>query len=252
MEDLKKYLETESVSRDYHEGVKLYKKYGNDIRFKNVTLVNGSKIVAVRSKLQYELEKIYQASTGKTIDQPVKEAAVIEDKKQVAYVESPVNYFKGALKNEFPNINFLTLPDELAALIPRRIGLFNQAKDARNALFNPDLTDEQRVQLAKTNIESRIDNLKIWSELNYYNEHNEILGKHPIFERSNALKHLQELDRKQLLNLVNQTASYVSKNNTLLEKAKAEGNAERENEISERIEFRQWQCDEANKLLGTK
>jgi hypothetical protein len=249
MEDLKKYLETESVSRDYHEGVKLYKKYGNDIRFKNVTLVNGSKIAAVKSKLQYELEKIYQTSSGKVIVQPKKEAPKT---KTVVLVERPENGLKGALKKEFPNINFLILPDELAALIPRRIGLFNQAKDARIALFNADLTDEQRTLLAKTNIESRIENLKIWSELNYYNEHNEVLGKHPIFERSNALKNLQELDRKQLLNLVNQTASYVSKNNALLEKAKTEGNAERENEISERIAFRQWQCDEANKLLGTK
>jgi hypothetical protein len=140
------------------------------------------------------------------------------------------------------------LPDTLKILVVDRISLYQKANEAREKMFAPDLTDEERFELNKINIESRLENQQIWDELNYFQEHGTELKKHWKFKQQIELEKLQALSRKELMLLLQNLPSARSK----AHKAIKENPEDDEILLKKRILLRKydWQEKEANKLMG--
>ena len=63
-------------------------------------------------------------------------------------------------------------------------------------------------------------NLDIYDELNYYNEHKQILGKHPIFKEEMMNESVEAMTTKELIKRQKNLRSYISREEKVLEKMK--------------------------------
>lgn len=250
MEDLKKYLEIPEHERDFHVGVALYDTYGKNMRMKNVTFQTRLPIPAIRNTLMYELTKILQQEFGQIAI--VKEPELTQDqedaKPEIVVLSGESS--AGFLKKEFPTLNYDTLTDELKILLFDRINLFHRAKAAREKLFDKTLSEQELYEANRENVECRIANIEIWNELNAFAKTGKPLGKHVVFLKKRERERLQNLDRTDLHKIIQNAASYYSKQNKLIIEAAENGNIERVTDLRNKITFREWQVQEAAGLLG--
>ncbi len=250
MEEIKQWLD--DPSRDYFQGVKLYERYGDDVRLKLRVFPMGP-MLGNQRQLHYELDKIYTARFGAVPGahkkvKPVQAAQAPTRKDEPVKVPVPATETtEGYLRKEFPKINYETLPDPLKVLVVDRIALFNKAKHARDQMFSAD-NNEDRGKWSRIQAESIIANKLIWKELNHFNETGKILGEHPNFSRMKELEKLQAMSREQLFKKKKNFPSAISKANKAIKKS---GDDE---EIIARqktlLEKYSWQEKEVDRLLG--
>jgi len=254
MEEIKRWLD--DPSRDYFQGVKLYERYGDDVRLKMRVFPAGP-FLGNQRQLHYELEKIYKSRGGTVAEAPKPE----EKNEEIPVIHEPeakepepgkvpvpfVETTEGYLKKEFPNINYETLPDPLKVLVVDRIALFNKAKHAREQMFASE-NDDERGKWSRIQAESLIANKLIWKELHHYNEKGKILGEHPNFARMKELEKFQAMSREKLFNKKKHFASSISKAN----KAIREANGDEEIIARQKtlLEKYAWQEKEVDRLLG--
>ena len=250
MEDLKKYLEIPEHERDFHVGVALYDKYGENTRFKTVTFQTRLPIPAIRNTLMYELNKILQQKFGQIAIVQEPEPSKEEQESAPKQIPIPKEASESFLKKEFPKIDFNTLTDELKILAIDGINLYNRAKAAREKLFDKSLSEKELYEANRENVECRIANIEIWNELNAFAKTSKPLGKHVVFLKKRERERLQNLDRTDLHKIIQNAASYYSKQNKLIIEAAENGNIERVTELRNKITFREWQVQEAAGLLG--
>ncbi len=94
-------------------------------------------------------------------------------------------------REDWPFLQKLGCPNELKILAADKITAYRNYVAAHEQLY--DCTSlEECYAVAKKLIENYIENRKIHSELAYFKEHGNLLGKHPIFEE---LKRYAELRR---------------------------------------------------------
>lgn len=94
-------------------------------------------------------------------------------------------------REDWPFLQNPDCPNELKILAADKITAYRNYVAAHEQLY--DCTSpEECYAVAKKLIENYIENRKIHSELAYFKEHGNLLGKHPIFEE---LKHYAELRR---------------------------------------------------------
>lgn len=130
----------------------------------------------------------------------------------------------------------------------RRISLFQQVNDAREKMFNPDLTDSERFILNKLNIDGRKEIQEIWDELNYFEEHGVELKKHWKYKEQKELQKMQELSRKELMLLLQNLPSARSKANKAIKENPDDAELiEKKKALLRKYD---WQEKEANRLLG--
>jgi hypothetical protein len=255
MERIKAWLD--NPSRDYFEGVKLYERYGDDVRLK-VRVFPAGPFLGNQRQLHYELEKIYKSSAGKVAkeskpllqkqEKPEEPAQEIPQDPEPVKVPVPqVETTEGYLKKEFPNINYETLPDPLKVLVVDRIALFNKAKYAREQMFAAD-NDDDRGKWSRIQAESMIANKLIWKELHHYNQSGKILGEHPNFTKMKELEKLQAMSREQLYKKKKNFAPSISKANKAIREANGDEDIiARQNVLLEKYA---WQEKEVDRLLG--
>lgn len=105
---------------------------------------------------------------------------------------------KKPFREEFPFLNSSNCPVELEALASRKFGRYHAYIELHKKLR--DCTSfEECAAVSKQLIDSYLDNRAIWAELNYYQKHKKLLGKHPIFREFSRRKELLTLSVKDLI-----------------------------------------------------
>lgn len=250
MEELKSWLD--NPGRDYFAGVKLYEKYGDDVRLKMRVFPAGP-FINNQTLLHYELEKVYKtlsktdkAETDKTIlSRQEEKTEIIKPVLPVIAVQTDPK--QGYLRKEFPKLKFEDLPDDLKVLVIDARISYGKAQKAREEKFNAN-TDEERLEHNLTEIENRLENKLIWKELNHFQETGMVLGEHPRFAQKKEIAKLQELSREELFKKKQNFPSAISKANKAIREA-----GEDEDLIAKKkslLDKYEWQEREVDRLLG--
>lgn len=103
-----------------------------------------------------------------------------------------------SFRDEFPFLNDPKCPPELEALASRKFARYHNYVNSHKKLRDCTST-EQCAKVSRELINSYLENRMIWEELNYYQQHGSILGKHPIFAAFHRRKELLTLNVKQLM-----------------------------------------------------
>lgn len=103
-----------------------------------------------------------------------------------------------SFRDEFPFLNDPKCPTELEALASRKFARYHNYVNSHKKLRDCTST-EQCAKVSRELINSYLENRMIWEELNYYQQHGSILGKHPIFAAFHRRKELLTLNVKQLM-----------------------------------------------------
>ncbi|HWK58114.1 MAG TPA: hypothetical protein VNQ80_12280 [Parapedobacter sp.] len=88
-------------------------------------------------------------------------------------------------------------PPELKVLVSNKITAYHEYKAAHAKLFDCTTLDEE-LNTVRTLAENYIENHAIHQELSYYQTNRTILGKHPIFEEMQRLKHFRNMSTVDL------------------------------------------------------
>lgn len=101
---------------------------------------------------------------------------------------------KPRLRDQFPFLNDPGCPPELQALVTRRITAYHQYSALYQQLQQCE-TNEQCSDVAGRLLDAYLDNQAIFRELEYYQKHKKVLGRHPFF------KHFQQLNRLRAMSV---------------------------------------------------
>ena len=104
----------------------------------------------------------------------------------------PVVISKNSFREQWSFLSDSDCPNELKILAADKITAYRNYVVAHQDLFDCT-TLEDGFFIAKKVVENFIENRKIYSELAFYKEHHNILGKHLIFDEINRLNTLREL-----------------------------------------------------------
>ena len=139
---------------------------------------------------------------------------------------------KGGLKlrERFAFLGEADCPDKLKILVSDMLSAWDAFKAGHAALMvvteegkeDKSLTDAEIYELAKETIEAFQLNHAIWDELEFYNEHKEVLGNHPIFADEKLKEKVAAMSDVDLVNRQKNVRSYISKENKKLKSAKDE------------------------------
>lgn len=124
-------------------------------------------------------------------------------------------------REEYPFLGDADCPDKLKILAADKITAHNNYVEARaqlKALYKAGASAEELFKQAQAAVDNFKTNLEIWDELNYYNEHKAILGKHPIFADEMLNEKLDSMSEEKLKARKKNLASYISKDTKKLSK----------------------------------
>jgi hypothetical protein len=108
------------------------------------------------------------------------------------------NSGKRSFRNEWPFLSRPECPPQLKALAADKISCWERYTEAHRRLFDCSSVDEC-YQVAHELFDNFKENRQIYEELEYYKQHNSILGKHRIFGQ---YKRFDELKGKNVIELV--------------------------------------------------
>lgn len=150
--------------------------------------------------LVLRLIKSNPISNKRQIVQYLCEKYCIDDKYNVV-IGIPEVIVKRKIKpfrEEFPYLNRPDCPVELETLASRKFTRYHAYVDLHTKLKDCTSLDDC-ARVSKEIIDNYIDNRSIWNELNYYQQHNKLLGKHPIFLEFRKRKELLTLPVRDLI-----------------------------------------------------
>lgn len=152
------------------------------------------------------------------------------------------------IREEYPFLNEDDCPDKMHTLVGKMISAHHKYVEGRKELQALESEDKDAIfKLAKPVVENFELNKEIKAELDYYKEHGEILGNHPIFEEEMLQKRVDDYKEADLKGIRGNLRSYISKNTKKLEKAKDEA---AKAEIQKKLDDWQAEIDLIEKRLG--
>lgn len=196
-------------------------KVVNEVFSKLITSAE-NEAVAVLKTLQAEMLKTETRHDDSNISEETKNSIT------AAYTEAPEDV-KSAVKfrKEFDFLAEDDCPIELKALVTDKFTAlenFETAREEIKALVAAGQTDAL-YELAATVVENWEVNQEIYDELNYYAEHKEILGKHPVFADMMLEKSVNDLSIPKLAKRQATLRTYISKETPKFDKAEGEAKA---------------------------
>lgn len=158
----------------------------------------------------------------------------------VVYKEKPKSF-----REEFPFLNQPDCPVELEALASRKFAKYHEYVNLHAQLRQ--CTDlKQCADVARQLLDSYMENRMIWAELNYYQQHRSVLGKHPIFASFARRKSMLSMSVKALMKRKVQLENNIWRVQSEMKRGdKPHLNAQRK----ERLEAYQTELAEVNRLL---
>lgn len=159
----------------------------------------------------------------------------------VVYKEKPKSF-----REEFPFLNQPDCPVELEALASRKFAKYHEYVKLHAQLRQ--CTDlKQCADVARQLLDSYMENRMIWAELNYYQQHRSVMGKHPIFASFARRKSMLSMSVKDLMKRKVQLENNIWRVQSEMKKGdKPHLDAQRK----ERLEAYQTELAEVNRLLG--
>ncbi|HUI32013.1 MAG TPA: hypothetical protein VLY84_00220 [Dysgonamonadaceae bacterium] len=138
------------------------------------------------------------------------------------FIDAPEDVKQGIkLRDEFPFLKDETCPDKFKILVSDKFTAYENFKSGREEikkLLAEGATEADLFELAKSVVENFELNLEIYDELNYYKEHGQILGKHPIFKEEMMQATVDAYSTKELLKTQGNLRSYISRETKVIEK----------------------------------
>lgn len=128
------------------------------------------------------------------------------------------------LRDEFPFLNDADCPDKFKILVADKLTAYNAFKDSRKEikkLLELGASEESLYEMAVKAVENFELNLEIYDELNYYKEHGEILGEHPIFTEDMLTEKVAKLSTVELTKRQKNLRTYISRDSKKLDKMEA-------------------------------
>ena len=231
--EIRRYLQG---PRDYMEGVRLYQKYGINLRLKKQFALEATE--TIRAILMEELRKLAGLTEREFKNLP--RMAVPAEKTQVAkdetpHIEDPEKPIEPVpatetqqkiirFREKFPFLNQPDCPDSLKILVADMFTAFGNYKNALDKLHTlGDKDSEEAAGLCEIAVEEYLRNREIWDELEYYREHGKILGKAAKFRELEKAEELSKLSDVELINKRRSAEVNISKRKKALEAAREAG-----------------------------
>jgi hypothetical protein len=143
------------------------------------------------------------------------------------------------LREEYPFLGDEDCPDKIKILVNDMITAHENYVEGRQSLRELKESDPQLLdELTAKTVENFELNKEIKAELDYYKEHKEILGNHPIFAEEMLQKKVDSYKDVELASKLANLRSYVSKDKKKLESAKDEAS---KNAIQAKLD--EWQAE---------
>lgn len=145
------------------------------------------------------------------------------------------------LRDEFPFLNDADCPDEFKILVADKFTAYNNFVEGREelkALVALGASNDDLFEIAQKTVKEFKLNLDIYDELNYYKEHKQILGKHPIFAEKMLEASVNALGTVELTKRQKNLRSYISRDQKAFNKME-EGEAK--DNFGKKIET--WQAE---------
>lgn len=125
------------------------------------------------------------------------------------------------LRDEFPFLDETDCPDEFKILVADKRTAYKNWKEGRDeckALLAAGVSNEELYEVASQTVKDFKLNLDIYDELNYYQEHKQILGKHPIFANKMLVEKVEAMSTIDLGKRQKNLRTYVSRDEKTLNK----------------------------------
>jgi hypothetical protein len=250
----------ESLPEQFNKAFELYKlapgKNLNIERTLNTGGYNAYNLQTVLHELQQchgikDIEKIAPAvedlEPAQVEHVPVKDAQPSEelletvndqDKGQEGLPHNPAQSFR----EEYPFLNDPDCPNELKILATDKITAWKSYQAAHEQLTQInagtlEVSEEEKLQLAKTATDAFARSESIKAELDNYQEKKEVLGKDPIFRTLTLEREVADMDSTACLAFIKSTVSYKSRKLDAIEKAVSdELKAKLQGELDGRLE----------------
>lgn len=148
-------------------------------------------------------------------------------------------------REEFPFLDQPDCPVELEALASRKFAKYHDYIKLHPKLRECRSLDEC-AQVAGNLLASYMENRAIWAELNYYQQHKAILGKHPIFAAFARRKNLLTMSVKDLMKRKQQLENNIWRVQSEIKKG---DKPHLDSQRGERLTVYQTELAEVNRLL---
>ncbi len=155
-------------------------------------------------------------------------AEELADMNVFVFKDAPEDVKQGIkLREEYPFLAEEDCPDEFKILVADKftaLDKFVENRQELKALVATGATNEDLFEIAKKTVGDYELNLDIKEELNYYKDHKEVLGKHPIFAERMLKEKVNGLSPVDLSKRQKNLRSYVSRDEKAFNKME-EGDA---------------------------
>ena len=157
------------------------------------------------------------------------------------------------IREEFPFLNDKDCPDVMFIVVGKKVSAYRRHQELHAKLQEAldgtiQLSEEDQKQLASDTQEAFAENRALYDELNYFNEHKEILGKHPLFRELVAKREVETMTMEQLAKYLGSSAKFLSEKRAALKNPKI--TEEKQNQILTAIADREYKLGLVNTKLG--
>lgn len=226
--DLLEQLDVNFEELDYHKELKplaleVSNSLGHELpNMKTATLI---------AYLNDEKAKLLPVNSGEVKSEETKGTSEKGASEKQLPVPGDEAQEKQKLREEFPFLNEKDCPDKFKILVADKFSALKAYHDAFEEIQRKKKAgdNEGLFELGKTTTENWELNQLIYDELNYYQEHKEILGNHPIFADDMLQKTVAGYSTQEAMKRQGNLRSYISRDTKKLEgikDAKKKENAE--------------------------
>lgn len=153
---------------------------------------------------------------------------------------------KKRFRDEFPFLDRTDCPIELQTLATRKISAYRAYVHLHQQLTQC-VTREECADVAGQLILNYIDNRLMWLELDYYRQHNAILGKHPIFDEFKRRQQLLSMKLRDLLERKKQVEMNIWRTKSLIKKG---GSPDLQTKRQDRLKAYEAEMADILRLIG--
>ena len=121
------------------------------------------------------------------------------------------------VRDRWPFLSEPDCPVELQALITRRITRYHEYSSLYPKLRDAESLTELSTVCGKL-LEAYLDNQAIFRELEYYQAHHKVLGRHPFFQHFQQIYHLRSMSIRDLIHEQQKTRDNIWRVNSEIRK----------------------------------
>lgn len=222
--------------RAYSEGVELYIRYGANLRLRQVfsrgesstlkeMLIEELRKMAGLSPEDFKaLRRCVRTSPAIPPEDMATAPASVPEKGPMPTPAPPAARKMLRFRERYPFLSSPECPDELKVLVADMFSAYDNYRDAHTKLLGlGDAMSAEAADLCRVAVENYLADREILDELNYYQEHGEILGKCEKLRKMAMQEDLSALEDMDLMGKLRSATSNVSKHRKTVNELTAAG-----------------------------